>query len=85
MLVLAENKVFLHVKQSESKFDKSYFTQTIPGQVPVKKFWFHHFLVLQLYFPKEISGKFYPDFSSLVTFLGTTPTFLKKIVEFPNA
>ena len=38
-LFLAGNRVRSHVKISESKFDISYFTHPILGQVPVKSFW----------------------------------------------
>ena len=47
----------------------------------VKTIWFHNFPVLQLYhkghFRKNFTG-----FSSLAAFLGTTPTFLKKLVRY---
>ena len=46
------------VKRVESKFDKYYFIHPIPGQLPVKKFWFKYFPVLQLYITKDISEKF---------------------------
>ena len=42
-LFLAGNRARSQVKRSESKFDKSYFIQTIRGQLPVKKFGFHTF------------------------------------------
>ena len=37
VLFLAGNRVRSQVKSSESKFNVSYFTHTIPGQLPVKK------------------------------------------------
>ena len=47
-LLLPGNMVGSQVKGLESKFNKSYFIHTIPGQLPVKKFWFQHFPVLWL-------------------------------------
>ena len=47
-IFLARNKVGSHVKESESKFDISYFIHTIPGQLPVKNFFFQHSPVLRV-------------------------------------
>ena len=44
-LFLARNMAGSQVKVSESKLHISYFTHTIPGQLPVKKVWFQHFPV----------------------------------------
>ena len=41
-IFLPENRVGSQVKGGESKFDKYYFIHTIPGQLPVKKFWFKY-------------------------------------------
>ena len=46
------------VKGVESKFDKYYFIHLISGQLPVKKYWFKYFPVLQLYITKDISEIF---------------------------
>ena len=47
-LLLAGNKTGSHVKGTGSKFDISYFTHMIPGQLPVKKILLQHFPVLRL-------------------------------------
>ena len=41
-IFLPDNRVGSQVKGGESKFDKYYFIHTIPGQLPVKKFWFKY-------------------------------------------
>ena len=45
---LLKTGVWSHVEGSESKFDISYLTNTIPGHVSVQKVLFQHFLVLWL-------------------------------------
>ena len=54
-LFLAGNKTGCQVKGSESKFDISYFTQTIRAQLPVKKIYLLRFPVLRLQVRKDIS------------------------------
>ena len=48
-LFWAGNRAGSQFKGSEPKFDMSYFTNTVPGQLPVKKFQFQHFPVLRLF------------------------------------
>ena len=50
------------IRESESKFDISFFTHAIPGKLTVKKFWFQHFPVSRLPITKDISEKFELDF-----------------------
>ena len=65
------------VKGAESKFDISYFTDTIfPGSYPVKKNWFQHFPVLQLKITKDISENL-----NFAAFLRTTPTLKKNELD----
>lgn len=58
VLFLVGSKVGSHAQGSESKYDITYFTNTIRGQLKVKKDWFQHFPVLQLQVGKDISEKF---------------------------
>ena len=57
-IIFAGNTVGSQAKGVESKLGKYYFIETIPCQLPVKKFWFKYFPVLQLYITKDISEKF---------------------------
>ena len=50
----AKKGVWSKVKGSESKFDLPYCSFTIPGHVPVKKFWSQHLPVLRLQLPKVV-------------------------------
>ena len=45
---LPGNRAGSQARGVESKFDKYYFIHTIPGQLPVKTFWFKYFPVLWL-------------------------------------
>ena len=47
-IFLSGNRAGSKVKGTESKFDKNYFIHTIPGQLPVKRFWFKYFTVFRL-------------------------------------
>ena len=51
-LFLVGKRVGSHVQWSESK--SAYFTNTIPSQPNIKKFWFQHFPILQLQIAKDI-------------------------------
>ena len=57
-IFLPGNRAGSQVKRVESKFDKYYFIDTIPGQLSVKKVWFKYFPVLRLQITKDISEKF---------------------------
>ena len=47
-LFSAGNQPRSKAKGSESKFETTYFTNTVPGHLPFKKVWFQHFPVLRL-------------------------------------
>ena len=57
-IFLSGNRAGSQVKGVELKFDNYYFIHKIPGQLPVKIFWFKYFTVLPLYIIKDISEKF---------------------------
>ena len=75
----AKKGAWSHIEGPESKFDTIYFTKTISGHIPVKKFWSQHFPILRLYVPKVVFYIFQPTFSRLAAILDTTPLFLIKI------
>ena len=47
-IFLPGNRAGSQVKGLESKFDKYFFIHMIPGQLPIKKFWFKYFPALWL-------------------------------------
>ena len=47
-LLFAKKWAWSKVKGSQSKFDIAYFTNTIPGHVPLQNVLLHHFPVLWL-------------------------------------
>ena len=79
LATLPGNREGSQVKGLESKFGKSYFIHTIPGQLPVKKILIPTFSSFAATDHKGHFGKALTGFSSLAAFLGTTPTFLKTI------
>ena len=68
-LFLGGNRAGSQVKRSESKFDISYFTQTIPGQIPVKKIGSITFQFCGYRSQRTFQKNFNPDFQIWLFFL----------------
>ena len=68
-LFLAGNRAGSQVKGSESKFDISYFTHTIPGQLPVKNFCSSTFQFYSYRSQRICQKNFNPDFKAPLLFL----------------
>ena len=70
------------VKGSKSISNLAYAAATIPGVSNMQRVWSHHFPILSFMKSKDVFFKFRTTFSSWAAFLGTTPTFFKKMSFF---
>ena len=70
---LLKKGAWSHFKGSESKSHLAYAGAMIPGVSNMQRVWPHHFPVLSFVESKDIFFKFRTTFSSVASFLGTTP------------
>ena len=83
---MARNRARSQVKGSESKFDVSYFTHTIPGKLPVENVCSSTLQFCGYRSKTTFQKNFNVDFKGSTGFLDITPlNFLKKISGLPDA
>ena len=70
---LLKKGAWSHFKGSESKSHLAYAGAMIPGVSNMQRVWPHHFPALSFVESKDIFFKFRTTFSSVASFLGTTP------------
>ena len=84
-IFLPGNRAGSQVKRVESKFDKYYFIDTIPGQLSVKKFGSNIFQFCDCRSQRTFQKNFNLDFQIWLVFLVPFLHFLKTQVKLSDA